>query len=112
VFVLREVEGLSTTEAAACLAIRPEAVKTRLHRARRRRQEVLGGRLLALSPSLFEFDGGRCDRVVVHVFQRLGREGEPRKAAPPAVPLPAKPPAPAASRFGRLLAHLKRRRRR
>jgi len=35
VFVLREVEGLSTAEAAACLAIRPETVKTRLHRGRR-----------------------------------------------------------------------------
>ncbi len=34
VFVLREVEGLSTAEAAACLALRPETVKTRLHRAR------------------------------------------------------------------------------
>ena len=30
VFVLREVEGLSTAETAACLAIRPETVKTRL----------------------------------------------------------------------------------
>jgi RNA polymerase sigma-70 factor, ECF subfamily len=73
VFVLREVEGLSTAEAAACLALRPETVKTRLHRARRLLQEALGGRLLALSPSLFEFDGGRCDRVVARVFRRLGR---------------------------------------
>ena len=39
VFVLREVEGLSTAETAACLAIRPETAKTRLHRARRMLQE-------------------------------------------------------------------------
>ena len=35
VFVMREIEGLSTEEAATLLAIRPETVKTRLHRARR-----------------------------------------------------------------------------
>ena len=97
VFVLREVEGLSTAEAAACLALRPETVKTRLHRARRLLQEALGGRLLALSPSLFGFGGGRCDRVVARVFRRLGRGEGPREAAFPAVPLPAEPPAPTAS---------------
>ena len=64
VFVLREVEGLSTAETAAWLAIRPETVKTRLHRARRLLQERLSERLLPLSPSLFEFQGRRCDRVV------------------------------------------------
>ena len=71
VFVLREVEGLSTDETAACLAIRPETVKTRLHRARRLLQESLGQRLLPLSPLLFRFDGGRCDRIVVRVLARL-----------------------------------------
>jgi RNA polymerase sigma-70 factor (ECF subfamily) len=34
VFVLRELEGLSTEAAAAALDLSPEAVKTRLHRAR------------------------------------------------------------------------------
>src|SRR5215470_11201315 len=34
VFMLREVEGLSTTETAACLEIPAQTVKTRLHRAR------------------------------------------------------------------------------
>src|SRR3954470_3334925 len=55
VFVLREVEGLSTAETAVSLAIRPETVKTRLHRARRLLQERLSEHLLPLSPSLFEF---------------------------------------------------------
>ena len=73
VFVLREVEGLSTAETAACLAIRPETVKTRLHRARRQLQESLGERLLAASPSLFAFDGARCDRIVGRVLARLAR---------------------------------------
>ena len=61
VFVLREVEGLSTAETATYLAIRPETVKTRLHRARRQLQEHLGEHA-ALSPSLFDFQGQRCDR--------------------------------------------------
>src|SRR5581483_883009 len=35
VFMLRDVEGLSTADTAACLEINAETVKTRLHRARR-----------------------------------------------------------------------------
>ncbi len=34
VFVLRELEGLSTDETAAALSVTPDVVKTRLHRAR------------------------------------------------------------------------------
>ena len=71
VFVLREVEGLSTAETATFLAIRPETVKTRLHRARRQLQEHLAGGLLAQAPSLFEFQGQRCDRIVSRVMNRL-----------------------------------------
>ena len=74
VFVLREVEGLSTAEAATCLAIRPETVKTRLHRGRRLLQEALGQQLLAYSSSLFDFDGARCDRLVMRVFEQLGQQ--------------------------------------
>jgi RNA polymerase sigma-70 factor (ECF subfamily) len=93
VFVLREVEGLSTAETAACLALRPETVKTRLHRARRQLQEAVGERLLAASPSLFEFEGVRCDRVVGQVLARLGRPTAPApfrsaEASEPARPLP------------------------
>ncbi|MGD9509437.1 MAG: RNA polymerase sigma factor [Geminicoccaceae bacterium] len=71
VFVLREVEGLSTAETAACLGLRPETVKTRLHRARRQLQERLTGELLAVSAYLFEFQGRRCDRVVSRVQDRI-----------------------------------------
>jgi RNA polymerase sigma-70 factor (ECF subfamily) len=71
VFVLREVEGLSTAETAACLGLRPETVKTRLHRARRQLQERLTGEMLAVSAYLFEFQGRRCDRVVSRVLDRI-----------------------------------------
>jgi RNA polymerase sigma-70 factor (ECF subfamily) len=109
VFVLREVEGLSTAETAAWLAIRPETVKTRLHRARLQLQESLGQQLLAGSPSLFDFDGARCDRIVDQVLTRLGQ---------PTVPGP--PFSAAASErsrlsplwLGRLLGLLTRRRKR
>ena len=71
VFVLRAVEGLSIAETAEALSLRPETVKTRFHRARRRLQEMLGARFEALMPAAFEFGGERCDRIVATVLARL-----------------------------------------
>ena len=71
VFVLRAVEGMSIAETAEALAIRPETVKTRFHRARQRLQATLGARFEALMPATFEFGGARCDRIVATVFARL-----------------------------------------
>jgi RNA polymerase sigma-70 factor (ECF subfamily) len=45
VFVLREIEGLSTDETAAALELGESAVKVRLHRARLRLRELLAGYL-------------------------------------------------------------------
>jgi RNA polymerase sigma-70 factor (ECF subfamily) len=45
VFVLREIEGLSTGETAAALDLGESAVKVRLHRARLRLRELLAGYL-------------------------------------------------------------------
>src|SRR4051794_13625065 len=109
VFVLREVEGLSTAETAASLAIRPETVKTRLHRARRLLQERLGERLLPLSPSLFEFQGRRCDRIVGRVLARLPA---PPAAGPVVRFTPAEPARPRPRWLARLSAFLDRRRKR
>jgi RNA polymerase sigma-70 factor, ECF subfamily len=109
VFVLREVEGLSTAETAACLALRPETVKTRLHRARRQLQEALGEQLLAASPSLFEFQGARCDRIVGHVLTRLGQPMAPDLSRSAEASEPARP---SPRWFGRLLTLFKRRRKR
>src|SRR4051794_26384868 len=90
VFVLREVEGLSTAETAASLAIRPETVKTRLHRARRQLRETLGERMLAASPSLFDFQGARCDRIVGQVLARRGQPSAPDRPLFIAAPEPAR----------------------
>ncbi|HWQ14870.1 MAG TPA: sigma-70 family RNA polymerase sigma factor [Roseiflexaceae bacterium] len=47
VFVLRELQGLSTDETAAALGLGESAVKVRLHRARLRLRELLAGYLSA-----------------------------------------------------------------
>ena len=74
VFILRAVEGMSGAEAAECLDIPEETVKTRLHRARGRLQEMLLESIEPALPSLYEFHLSRCDRVVAAVLHRLGAE--------------------------------------
>ncbi|HEU4522381.1 MAG TPA: sigma factor-like helix-turn-helix DNA-binding protein, partial [Thermoanaerobaculia bacterium] len=71
VFMMREVEGLSTSETADCLGITDDLVKTRLHRARVMLRENLYQRAGITLQSLFAFGNGRCDRVVAAVMQRL-----------------------------------------
>jgi RNA polymerase sigma-70 factor, ECF subfamily len=71
VFVLREVEELSTAETAACLDISEELVKVRLHRARAELREILDARLGAATREVFNFHASRCNRVVEAVFRRL-----------------------------------------
>jgi RNA polymerase sigma-70 factor (ECF subfamily) len=71
VFVLREVEGLGTAEAAAALAVSEDVVKTRLHRARALLRGRLAEDLGRAAPRAFEFHAPRCDRVVAAVLARL-----------------------------------------
>lgn len=72
VFVLRDVEGMSTEETAQCLNLTEENVKVRLHRARaglrKRLYRVVGG----TTARCFQFHAVRCDRVVKNVFATLG----------------------------------------
>jgi RNA polymerase sigma-70 factor, ECF subfamily len=78
VFMLREVEGLSTSETAEGLGVGEEAVKTRLHRARAMVRRTLTGRLGGSAALAFQFHATRCDRVVGAVL----REIRQRKLAP------------------------------
>lgn len=71
VFMLREVEGLSTQETAACLGLNEVTVKTRLHRARARLRRSLTTQLGAAASTAFQFPAPRCDRVVAAVLARL-----------------------------------------
>lgn len=71
VFVLREIEHMSTTEVAACLELSEENVKVRLHRARAMLRESLYARVGSSGPEAFSFLATRCDRVVRYVLARL-----------------------------------------
>jgi RNA polymerase sigma-70 factor (ECF subfamily) len=71
VFMLREVEEMSTAETAVVLDIPEETVKTRLHRARgllRKSLEQGAGEAL---PSAFAFGSARRDRLVSAVLARI-----------------------------------------
>lgn len=71
VFVLREVEGLSTAEVAESLGVSEDVVKTRLSRGRAALRRVLMARTGATAPDAFRFYRPRCDRVVARVLARI-----------------------------------------
>ena len=71
VFVLREVEGMSTSEAAAALDITEESVRVRLFRARATLRDSLASYATREQRGLFAFHAVRCDRVVRHVLDRI-----------------------------------------
>ncbi len=77
VLVARDVDGLSVEETAAILGIRPETVRTRLHRARRMLRGALDQRLGDTLRHAFPFDGARCERMTAAVLARL-RLGPPQ----------------------------------
>jgi RNA polymerase sigma-70 factor, ECF subfamily len=71
VFVLRDVEGLSTQQVAEALHLSEQAVKMRLHRARGALREGLFERIGTAALPPFSFAGERCDRIVAGVLARL-----------------------------------------
>lgn len=72
VFVLREVEQLSTSETAECLELSEEAVKTRLHRSRALLRRELENHMGTAIMEAYAFLGARCDRMVAQVLKRIG----------------------------------------
>jgi RNA polymerase sigma-70 factor (ECF subfamily) len=81
-FVMREVEGMSTAESAECLDITEETAKTRLHRARMMLREALYERAGIESGAAFPFQAPRCDRVVAAVFERIVAIDQPSPPRP------------------------------
>jgi RNA polymerase sigma-70 factor, ECF subfamily len=71
VFMLREVEGMSTAEVAAALEVSDDVVKTRLSRARAAIRRDLIARTGSSAPEVFRFYKPRCDSVVTQVFERI-----------------------------------------
>ena len=70
-FVLRDVEGLSTTEAADCLEVSDDVVKTRLSRARALLRKQLLDVAGTAARDMFAFGAARCDRIVDRVLAEL-----------------------------------------
>jgi RNA polymerase sigma-70 factor (ECF subfamily) len=76
VFVMRDVEEMSIEETASHLGIRPETVKTRLHRARQLLRRLLDGQLASTLKGAFPFAGARCARITETVLSWLGKDSE------------------------------------
>jgi RNA polymerase sigma-70 factor (ECF subfamily) len=74
VFMLRDIEGLSTSETGAGLGLGDEAVKTRLHRARALVRRAVTIRIGEVGTGAFQFHAPRCDRVVSGVLARISCE--------------------------------------
>ena len=72
VFVARVIEGLSMEETADLLRLKPQTVKTRLHRARALVRKQLDEQIGPIMLDAFPFAGRRCERLTSAVVKRLG----------------------------------------
>lgn len=71
VFIMRDIEEMSIEDVARQLAIKPETVKTRLHRARRLIRTALQEQFASAFSELFPFDGARCIGITEQVIGQL-----------------------------------------
>ena len=71
IFILRDLEDMSTTDTADVLEITEDNVKVRLHRARALLRKSLYARAGMERKEAFNFHAVRCDRVVKNVFERI-----------------------------------------
>jgi RNA polymerase sigma-70 factor (ECF subfamily) len=83
VFMLRDIEGLSTNETGEGLGLGEEAVKTRLHRARAMIRRAVTAQIGAVAAGSFQFHAPRCDRVVAVVLAGISRCSEKALAERP-----------------------------
>lgn len=75
VFIARVVEGLNIEETALLLGIKPQTVKTRLHRARSIVRQELDQQIGPLLLNVFPFAGRRCERLTAATMKLLNLEG-------------------------------------
>ena len=71
VFVMREMEQMSTAETASALAIAEETIKVRLHRAKGLLRQAMSARMQPSMADVYPFLGRRCDRIVRAVMSVL-----------------------------------------
>jgi RNA polymerase sigma-70 factor (ECF subfamily) len=72
VFIARVMEGMNIEETAELLGVKPETVKTRLHRARTMLRENVEKEIGPVVLDAFPFAGQRCERLTETVLKRLG----------------------------------------
>ena len=72
VFIARVIEGMSLEETAQLLDLKPETVKTRLHRARKLVRDQLDKQIGPVLMDAFPFAGKRCERMTEAIITRLG----------------------------------------
>jgi RNA polymerase sigma-70 factor (ECF subfamily) len=71
VFLLRQIEGMSTAEVADVLGVSDIVVKTRLSRARAALRRNLCDRVNVAIEDAFRFLRPRCDRIVAEVLSKI-----------------------------------------
>jgi RNA polymerase sigma-70 factor (ECF subfamily) len=72
VFITRVIEGMNVEETADILGLKPETVKTRLHRARTMLRDNVERKIGPVVMEAFPFAGRRCERLTGAVLKRLG----------------------------------------
>ena len=72
VFITRVIEGMNLEETAEILGLKPETVKTRLHRARTMLRDNVERKIGPVVMAAFPFAGKRCERLTEAVLKRLG----------------------------------------
>jgi RNA polymerase sigma-70 factor, ECF subfamily len=72
VFVTRVIEGMNVEDTAEILQLKPETVKTRLHRARSMLRDKVERKIGPVVMEAFPFAGKRCERLTDAVLKRLG----------------------------------------
>ena len=72
VLITRVIEGMNVEETADILGLKPETVKTRLHRARTMLRDQVEKKIGPLVMDAFPFAGKRCERLTEAVLKRLG----------------------------------------
>jgi len=73
VFVARIIEGMTVEETADLFSLKPETVKTRLHRARALLREELESQLGPALTSTFPFGGRHCEAMTEKIVALICR---------------------------------------
>jgi RNA polymerase sigma-70 factor (ECF subfamily) len=71
VFITRVIEGMNVEETAEILGLKPETVKSRLHRARTMLRDIVEKKIGPVVMEAFPFAGKRCERLTDAVLKRL-----------------------------------------